>query len=252
MRKIKGVYIIVGIIILFLILFKIQSILFCDYYKIEDRTKKIKTTKMNGYNVIGWIRVQGTTNIDLPIIYNNGESDLTDPSYNFAWNKYKLNKLQKITTIFSHNMLNVSSKPLINNENHKRFEQLMNFVYYDFVKKNKYIEYTFNNKNYLYKIYSVSFQEESNYEYENSFPNSEKTKKYINNAKEKSIYNFDVDMNENDTLLTLVTCTRFFGDKNYSFVVDARKVRKNEKVKNYKVSKSKEYKKIFNRLKGDE
>lgn len=251
MRKNKKIIIAICIIILLLILFKILGLLFCDYYKIEDRTEKVKQIKMDGYDTIGWIRVQGTTNIDLPIVYNNGTSDLTNPTYNFAWNKYKTNKLQKITTIFSHNMLNVSSKPLINNNSHKRFEQLMDFVYYDFTKKNKYIEYTFNNKNYLYKIYSVAFQNESNYEYENSFPNSKETKKYIKNAKNQSIYNFDVDVNEKDTLLTLVTCTRFFGDENYSFVIDARKVRNNERIKNYKVSKSKKYKKIYNRLKGD-
>ena len=54
-----------------------------------------------------------------------------------------------------------------------------------------------------------------------------------------------VVLNGQDKLLTLVTCTRFFGSTNsYSFVVDAREVRKNEKVKNYAVSETVKYKKI--------
>ena len=43
-------------------------------------------------------------------------------------------------------MKNVSSQPLIGDKNQGRFEQLMAYIYYDFVKENKYIQYTINNK----------------------------------------------------------------------------------------------------------
>ena len=37
----------------------------------------------------------------------------------------------------------------------------MSFVYLDFVKENKYVQYTFNGRDYVYKIFSVSFEKRS-------------------------------------------------------------------------------------------
>lgn len=239
------------LMILLLALLLIYKI-FNPYYKIEDRTKEVKEfTGVNGEKAVGWIRVQGT-NIDFPIVYYN-ESDVSDPTYELGWSFSNKTKLQKKTTVFSHNILNVSSSPLIGDKNHKRFEQLLAYVYTDFVKENKYIQYTtYDGKNYLFKIYGISFQKEKDLDYENINPSKKEIKKYIKKTKENSYFNFNTDVDENDKLITLVTCTRFFGQTTeYSFVVDARLVRNKELIKNYKVTEKENYEEIKEIMKGD-
>lgn len=224
---------------------------FRPYYRIVNRTEKMEEFKgTKNEKPLGWLRVQGT-NIDFPIFYYD-DIDVTSPKYELGWSYIEDRKLTKKITIFSHNILNVSSTPLVNDKNHKRFEQLMSFIYTDYVKKNKYIQYTIGNKDYLYKIYGVSFQKESNLEYMNNSPSKNEIKMYINRTKNNSYFKFDLDVNESDNLITLITCTRFFGETTeYSFVVDARMIRKNERINNYKVHENKNYKDIKKRLKGD-
>ena len=76
--------------------------------------------------------------------------------------------------------------------------------------------------------------------------------KYIKKVKKNSYFDLNVSVDTNDKLLTLVTCTRFFGDNtDYSFVVDARMVRKNELISNYSLKEQKNYDKIKEIMKGD-
>ena len=244
--------ILIFIIVLSLFAICLYLLMSYKYYKVIDRKNQLeKFRSADNQKAMGWIRVQGT-NIDMPIVdyYAN---DVEDPTNNIGWsfNYYKSQEEKMI--IYSHNMKNVSSHPLINDPSQQRFEPLMGFIYKSFIDKNKYIQYTINNKNYLYKIYGVSFQKKD--EFDNYEGNVSKKYKddYIKKVKEKSYFSMKVDVNGNDKLITLVTCTRFFGyDNNYSFVVDAREVRKNEKIKNYAVYEKSNYKKIKKILKGDD
>ena len=231
-KKRNAIIILLVAIVLTVVISKIP------YYKIKDRTKDVKEFKgASKENAISWIRVQGT-NIDLPVVYYY-DSDVSDATYDIAWSFVNDKNIADKTTIFSHNILNVSRKPQIANKNHKRFEQLLSYIYIDFVKENKYIQYTINGENYLYKIYGISFQKSDDLIYE------KEKNKYIKDTKNKSFFDFKVDVDDKDKLLTLVTCTRFYGERiDYSFVVDARLVRKHEVVRNYKVVENKKYKKI--------
>lgn len=239
------------ILLLVVILCIISVVILKPYYKVQNRVNNIKTftSKKNNADPLGWLRVQGT-NIDFPIMYYYDVNDISDPSYDLGWTFTNHKKLVNRVVVLSHNMRNVSSKPLIGNKEHARFEQLMGYIYYDFVKENKYIQYTINNKNYLFKIYGVSLQEEEDLELEDIDQND--VEDYIEYTKEKSYFDFKVDVNDSDKLITLVTCTRFFGNADYSFVVDARLVRKNELVKNYKVIEKSNYKEIKKILEGDD
>lgn len=59
----------------------------------------------------------------------------------------------------------------------------------------------------------------------------------------------DVDVNSGDLLLTLFTCTRFYGFTNdYSFRVDARKLRKGERTTLAEVKTNDNYKVIKDRM----
>ena len=238
-------------IIIVLVACLLSIIILRPYYRTKDRTKQI--TKSNFSNVVskplGWLRVQGT-NIDFPIFYYNSIEDISDPSYDLGWSFEDNKKLVNRTVLLSHNMRNVSSKPLIADKNQARFEQLMSYIYYDFVKDNKYIQYTINGKNYLFKIYAVYLQPEEDVELYNI--DKKEKRDYIKNSIDRSYFKFNVDVSEDDKILTLVTCTRFYGDSDYSFVVDARQVRKLEIINNYKVTEKSNYNKIKKILKGDD
>ncbi len=130
------------------------------------------------------------------------------------------------------------------------FEQLLSFIYPSFVEDNQYIAYTdVNNNKAIYKIYSVSLVENDQSASFKDIYTSAEQKAYTEKAKKNSMYDIDVDVNEDDKLLSLMTCTRFYGGDSYSFIVDARKLRDDEKQIVSKASTNENYKRIAERMK---
>ena len=253
MKKKKVTKIIIAIISLFILGFLIWY-MFTDYYSISDRVDKIKNeaTKTK-YPIIGWIRVQGT-NIDYPVMYEQAEGfdiDNMDIDYGFAWKNYYTDDKTNRIVLLGHNIRNVSSQPLINQKNFNNFENLPSFLYYKFAKENKYIQYSDGNENHLYKIYAVYLQK-SALNYASEQVPEDRLKEYIDTGIKNSYFKYDIDVNEKDKIITLMTCTRFFDSTGYSIVVDARMVRKDERINNYKVTKKGTYNKLEKYLEGDD
>lgn len=229
-----------------------------EYYKIDSRIEKVNNSKPyenSSYKTIGWLKVQGT-NIDVPILHsNNSEENFPVELEDFVWSNNYDTKFHNKINIEGHNIFNLSKKPKIKSELFHRFEELMGFIYYDFAKENKYIQLTIDGKDYIYKIFSVSFINKAD---TTSFPlhdeyTQEEIKSQIELFKDTSLYDYDVDVREDDKLISLATCTRFYGvDENVKFYVNGRLLRDGEKINNYGVTKSKLYKEIENVLKGDE
>ena len=238
--------IVVVIVLFVLLLFALRK----PVYQIESRGRNIEKSQRkdsDGIKTVGWLRVQGT-NIDYPIVYAPGISFdyLTD---DFVWTEADYTTLNNIVYISGHNIKNLSNTPLIADKSHTRFEQLMSFVYPEFVEENQYIQYSIYGHDYLYKVYSVYFEDIVNLDLYNSGKySSSELKKAVNNSLEKNIYDMNVDVNENDSFISLNTCTRLLGNK--QLVVNARLVRNNEKINLSKVKKSKEYSKVEDVLKG--
>lgn len=251
-NKKKRIFIIIGLLSFLCLISAIVSILFVPFYRIESRVNSVyeysqKDTK--DYSTVGWLRVQGT-NIDYPIIYAP-DYDLSLKMDDFLWTEIKSDQLLNKVNVIGHNILNLSKTPLIANKNHKRFEQLMSFTYFDFVKDNKYIQYTFNGEEYLYKVFSVSYLNRDEIDlYIDENLSKEQLEKYIEQSLEDSIFKFNIDVNGNDKILSLITCTRMFDSSKIEFKVDARLVRKNELKTNYSVEKTDKYQEIENIMKG--
>ena len=242
---------VIAIIFLICLFFFIRSM--GSYYSVSDRVSKVKnnSNKNSDYNVVGWVKVQGT-NIDYPVIYTvNPNFDFDNVQMDFTWKIVNSKSLNIRTVILGHNVRNVSSKPLINEKTFNNFENLPSFLYYDFVKENKYIQYSDSNNNYLFKIYAV-YMIKSEDVVNKEYMTKKQVLNYAKEAKKNSYYDFDVDIDSNDKLITLTTCTRFFGMNYVSIVVDGRLVREGEKVKNYKVKENKNYDSIKKILEGDE
>ena len=69
----------------------------------------------------------------------------------------------------------------------------------------------------------------------------EKKDEQIELFKRLSIYDYDVDVNNTDDLISLFTCTRFNGYQNKDIQISGRRIRKNEKVSDYDVRPNKNY-----------
>ena len=93
-------------------------------------------------------------------------------------------------------------------------------------------------------------QESLNYRSNSS---TKELKEYVKSTKKDNIYKTNVDIKDYDGIITLVTCTRIYGAKHNTaaMIIDGRLVRTNERLKNYPVSKTDNYKKLENVMKGD-
>lgn len=225
--------------------------IFVPIYEVSDRTSNVKKASKkysDQADVVGWIKVQGT-NIDYPVVYEDG-STTERYSFNYAWINRNNKKLTNRPIIFSHNIRNVSSQPLVGDKEMDQFEQLMSYIYYNFNKDNKYIQYTVNGKNYLYQIFSVSIVDDNLIDYYDTAYTKKEMKKYIKESLNDSYFKYDVDVGEDDKIITLVTCTRFDGKLLNDFKIDAKLIDKN-KGYNYNVSEKKNYNYVKKILKGD-
>lgn len=245
---------ILGSVLLILVIAFIFCLMFREkeIFSISTEKKDVSSAeKTLGTDVEAWLRVQGT-NIDLPVIYADESINLASMTTSFGWTNEKIEKDNNRVAILGHNIMNVSSNPIIGDEDHSRFEQLMSYVYLDFVEDNKYIEYTVNGESKIYAIYSVTAKEYYKInDYNFNFTNEESSE-YVKQAKDDSYFKFDIDVTGDDKLLTLITCTRMFGPfKDMSFVVEARELRDNEKAVNYGVSEKDSYKEVREIMEGE-
>lgn len=215
-----------------------SQIEYSPYYEIEERGKKIQETVVDGSQAYAWLRVQGT-NIDTPIVARNDALE-KDNLADYLWTSSEYIEGENRKVIYGHNIRNVSSYPDIANPDHFRFEQLASFARFDFAKNNLYIQYHDGKEEALYKIYAVTFNNLSD-EFGQSYQKEALTS-YIDEVRKNSVYDYDVDVNDDDTLISLITCTRYFGAyEKTQFKVDARRVRKNEKIVQYKVETNSNY-----------
>ena len=229
-----------------------------ENFKVESRVEnveKIGKIENSDFEAIGWLKIQGT-DVDLPILYSENKNvDFPVTVEDFVWTNNKTKEFTKQINISGHNIFNLSAKPKIKSDSFHRLEQLMAFIYYDFAKENEYVQLTWGGKDYVYKIFFVGFLNGVDASYINSFNDiSDKdleTEKTV--FSKTSFYDYDVDVKNDDNIITITTCTRFNGaNKNTDFYVAGRMLREDEKIEHYKVTKNSNYNEIEKKLKGDE
>ena len=99
------------------------------------------------------------------------------------------------------------------------FGNLQNMMRYNWYSNpdNQIISFKTLTETYEYQIFSL-YKIETTVDYlDVIFPNAESKMKMFNLVKSRSIYNFNVDLNENDKIITLSTCA----DENNKYVVHA-------------------------------
>lgn len=207
-------------------------------YTYESRIDKLNEFDSNNFQKYGWLQVQGTS-IDLPIL---SPWAIDNVDYNFGWLVSTSFNYDTRKIIAGHNVLNVSKTPMVNNSELSNFEPLMAFVYYDFAKENMYLVYTEDGQDKVYVIYAAGFYDYE-YEYDKYGLDKNEVDDYLKFVKKNSIYDYGVDVNKDDDIITIKTCTRMFGvDEKQQFQIDARLLRNDEKMLKYNIKKTKLYK----------
>ena len=227
-----------------------------NIYKVEDRQKEIKKEQKKdeeGIETVAWLRVQGTM-IDTPIVaYEEGKDLSFLDKEDFLWTEAKTAEYKKQIKIMGHNILNLSATPEIGVNYFTKFEDLMAFTYEDFVKENKYIQYSIGDKEYVYKVFAVLYDKSYNLDlYNTDNYSTEEMADYIELVESKSLYDFDIDVDASDDIISLVTCSRLYGvDQKRQFVVVGRLLRNNEKMTNYSFETTEKYEEIQKLMKGE-
>ena len=203
--------------------------------------EKIKEAKSVNSDTVGWITIPNTK-IDNEIL-QTGDNEFylrRDITKNYNWYgcyfadyECKIKdkaSLSPNTVIYGHNM---EDRP-----NGKKFAQLFNYLNEDFAKNNPYIYIDTEEGRMVFQVFAVYFTETAfNYVYVDPVKDSKKygtndtIQSIIDEAKLRSEMIYDVDVNGNDKLLTLSTCTyKYGGEKNEEqrFVVQARLLRDGE------------------------
>jgi len=208
----------------------------------------------SGYKTAGWLYLPHT-NIDYPIVYSNDDTlEYPVEVVKYGWIANNQKKSEDMLFINGHNVFNLSSNPIRESSDFKRFEELMNYVYYDFAKEHQYFQYTRNGKDEIYKIFGVFFVKavDINYFYNEGKISNDLKQEFLDYAFNNSLFHYDVDVSAKDQILSLVTCTRFTDKQNGTdFIVVGRLLRDNEKMNDYKiVTNSEVYNKIKKIMKG--
>ena len=177
--------------------------------KINQSTDKNKDDELSAINseYKFWLKVDNT-NIDYPVVQSKDNDFYLTHDFNknplasgSIFMDYR-NNFEKDNSIivYGHNM-----------KNKTMFAQLTKFKDKNFFNENNLIKVEYKNNTYIYEVFSVYTADLNNEDYlKVDFKDENDYKKYINYIKDKSLYKKDLELNSNDNLITLYTCSYEF------------------------------------------
>jgi len=226
-------------LIIFLILLAISSIEIIKWYKENKQNKKIQgkiseviivneeetlidfnKLKETNQNTVAWLKVNGTdieytvvkTNDNSYYLDHNFENEYNKAGWIFADYKNKLDGTDKNIVIYGHNRRDGSM-----------FASLKNILKEEWYsnQENRKITFITENENCIYEVFSIYQIEAEDYYITTDFENGEFLK-YIETVKNRSIKDFNIEVTEENNILTLSTCGN---DNDYRVVLHAIKVK---------------------------
>ena len=183
----------------------------------SNNTTNIQTFNTNMLNInlnyymqknnetVAWILVNGTK-VNYPVVKHSDndfylEHDFyqrkTANGWIFADYRNNFDTLDNNTIIYGHN--------LINNTMFGTIPDLLKKSWYN-NEINHYIKLSTKNTNTLWKIFSVYKIEPTTDYLQTKFNSNTNYEEFLSKIKNRSIYNFNVDLNYTDKIITLSTC----------------------------------------------
>ena len=186
---------------------KMIDVNFDKLYKINTETK-------------GWLNVPNT-NINYPFVQKNDNSYYLTHAFDNSKNiggwvfldyRNNIDSLNKNTIMGNGTMFGslkncLKSNWLSNTDNH-------------------FIRISTKNSNMLFKVFSLYSIETTSDYIQTNFKDNEEFMNFIKLIKDRSVYKFDTQVNENDYILTLSTCN----GKNLKLVMHAKLIKKEQKL----------------------
>ena len=213
----------------------------------------IASWKARNSDVVGWLRIPNT-NINYPVVVGPNNNYYTSLGYDKNYSYYGViwadsdtkfgtsSQISQNTVLYGHNWTNYTATPFIGRAADIMFGQLPSFHYINFCRSTPYIHYSTEAQSMTWKVFAVFYTEES-FNYIASDPGTSGLQYIINEAKARSLHDFNVDVNASDKILTLSTCTRAYGQTNQQrFVVMARLMRPGETISEVSITPNPDFK----------
>lgn len=177
-----------------------------------DYNKTINNLK-NEYNnddIVGILKID--EELEVPLLqtsnneyYLNHTIDNKESIYGAIFLDYRTDIDSKKLLIYGHSSIKTDIP----------FNTLENYYDKEYYNNHKYISLTTKKGEKIYEIFSV-YVETSDFSYMNiNFIDDEDYYKHINNLKDKSLYDTSIELNEDDEILILQTCSTHQDYKNY-------------------------------------
>ena len=171
----------------------------------ETEDKSIELSKINP-DYRAWIKVENT-NIDYPVVQSeDNEYYLThDFNKNYLasgsiFMDYRNDfENDKSVLIYGHHMRNKTM-----------FGEVLNFKKEEFFKENNLITIEYKGKTYTYEVFSTFVADLSKDNLKISFDDDEDYQDYIDYLKDRSLFDSDIEVNSDDRIITLYTCSYEF------------------------------------------
>ena len=165
----------------------------------------ITELKEKNSDTVGWINVNNT-NINYPFVQGKDNSYYLSHSFDKKYNEagwvfldYRNSKdlNNKNTILYAHSRLD---KTMFGS-----LSKVLKFSWYN-NKDNHIIRLSTETENTLWQIFSVYKIPEESYYITTNFNSNEEYTKFLNTIKQRSIHNFNTNLDINDKILTLSTC----------------------------------------------
>ena len=186
-----------------------------------DFTNLLKQNK----DTIGWLIVNNT-NVNYPVVQTTNNDyylkhafDRSSNSAGWVYADFRNNfdDLSKNTVIYAHGRKDkVMFGSLTNTLNSKWYKN----------KDNQIIQFSTLNYNTMWQIFAIYKYEAESYYITTDFSSDESFMEFAKTMKNRSIYDFGIDLNKDDKILTLSTC---YNDNGIRLVVQAKLVKIQER-----------------------
>jgi len=206
-------------------------------------------------DVKAWLNIQGT-NINYPVVYNNEQltgyylyRDWKGKNYpiNYSnWSQYPDTAIildyrtrigdswatsSRNMVLYGHNWNNLKEPAVIGNQKgYSMFAQLKSYTNLEFARENPHIYFSMGEFEGIWRVFAVGYATTSpNFAYNTPNMTKKQLQYIIDGWRGRSKFDFDVEVTNNDRILTLSTCTRQHGPNDTQrYVVVARLLRPGE------------------------
>ncbi len=216
MKKIWYLVFIVSSILIIIFIYNISNYYY-SYKKELELKNKISKYKFNELleinpDIVGFIEVDNTE-VSYPIVKSNDNSYYLNHTYTkekseigsiFLDYRNNLDNLSFNNIIYGHGRIDNTMFGSLNNLLNKK---ILNS------KDSHYIKISTEKKIMIFKIFSVYTIPKESYYIKTYFSSNKYFKEFLETIMKRSIYNFKVNLNTNDKILTLSTCKDNFGKR---------------------------------------